>query len=278
MAGGPQGRTPSALLEERMDAGARARLRPVEAAGLTLLSPVLPARFRAAFTTRLAGRSLPPYSSLNLASHVGDQPSLVAENRGRLLTSLEEFDGRKRGSLQLVSPQQVHGLRVVGASEYRAEQPGGGCDGLTLQPGLDDNLAALLLFADCLPVILVSEVDLAVVHSGWRGLLGGVIQQAARAMTAPPGLAFVGPSIGPCCYAVGDDLGEAFTRRFGSGVFEDGRLDLWEAASRALGEVAVQTARVVNPRLCTRCHHDLFFSYRAEGPVTGRHGLVAWLA
>ena len=56
------------------------------------------------------------------------------------------------------------------------------------------------------------------------------------------------------------------------------RVDLWEAATRALGEVGVPRGGVLNPRLCTVCNNDLFYSYRAEGPVTGRHGCVAWAA
>ena len=205
--------------------------------------------------------------------------------------------------VELISPLQVHGVRVVGASEYRQASladassaraavsttaipstEADGCDGLVVHRELDRGLAALLLFADCVPVILAGEVDVAVAHAGWRGLLGGVVQEAARRMTAPPGLAFIGPSIGPCCYAVGDDVAEAFSRRYGARAVIDGRaggaphVDLWAAAEIALQEVEVPAARVVNPRLCTSCNADLFYSHRVSGGVTGRHGAVAWVA
>ena len=102
-------------------------------------------------------------------------------------------------------------------------------------------------------------------------------------MTGPPGSAVVGPSIGPCCFTVGREVADAFARRFGASVVlesEDAggppRVDLWEAATLALVDIGVPRTGVLNPRLCTVCNNDLFYSYRMEGPVTGRHGCVAW--
>jgi hypothetical protein len=98
-------------------------------------------------------------------------------------------------------------------------------------------------------------------------------------MTAPPGLAVVGPSVGPCCYTVGDAVARDFEARYGGGVVLPGpKLDLWEVAALAAAEVGVPRAQVVNPRLCTACNNDLFFSYRADGPSTGRHGAAVWSA
>src|SRR5680860_1899184 len=75
-------------------------------------------------------------------------------------------------------------------AEYKRGPAGAPCDGLTVHPERDAGLGAFLVFGDCVPVIMVGEVDAALVHGGWRGLLGGVVQEGARAMTAPPGLAF----------------------------------------------------------------------------------------
>jgi YfiH family protein len=267
-----------------LPSAARAVLQAAEVDGIPMLLARLPGPFRVAFTTRHGGASSGSYGSLNLGVHTTDSEDAVAWNRLALGAALGRLVGAE--APELVSPRQVHGTRVTGTAEYRAEVGGedpfgerSGCDGLTLRPLLDDGLASLLLFADCVPVVLASEVDVAVAHGGWRGLLGGVVQQAARAMTAPPGLAVIGPSIGPCCYRVAPDLAADFERRYGPGVTRDGdRLDLWEVAARALEEVEVPRSRVTNPRLCTACHPELFFSHRREGPDTGRHGAVAWLA
>ncbi len=278
-------------LAERIHPAARTRLDVRERAGLQVIEARLPGPFRAFFTTRLGGFSMGPFTSLNLDLRSSDDRARVRRNRGALVAALagepsehlapaESLPGRQE--YQLVSPRQVHGARVTGTAEYLAAHEGAEftdpCDGLTLHPLLDERLAALLLFADCVPVVLVGDVDMAVVHAGWRGMLGGVIEQAGCAMTGPPGLAVIGPSLGPCCFTVGVEVAADFERRFGPRVVGEGRVDLWGAATVALRELGVAPSRIVNPRLCTACNRDLFYSYRAEGPETGRHGCVAWTA
>lgn len=270
---------PLAALGARLHPSSRERLSARESEGVVLLVADLPHPFRAAFTTRYGGVSGGAFSSLNLSGDQGDDFALVADNRARVAAALTALEGSRRSPLHMVSPRQEHGLRVVGTAEYAREGTRTPCDGLTLRAPLDDGLAALLLFADCVPVILVGEVDVAVVHAGWRGLVGGVVQQGARAMTGPPAAAFVGPSIGPCCFTVDQEVAEGFARRYGDEVVCEGpRVDLWRATERALAEVEVPAARVVNPRLCTVCNRDLFFSYRGDGALTGRQGAAVWVA
>lgn len=241
-----------------------------------MLEARLPGPFRALFTSRAGGTSAGGFASLNLDLRSADDAAAVIRNRDRVAAILDR---------RLVSPAQAHGIRVVGTAEYAREKPGSPCDGLTVHPELDRGLAALLLFADCVPVVLCGEVDMAVVHGGWRGILGGIVPQAGRAMIGPPGAAVIGPSIGPCCFTVSDDIAAAFAGRFGGEVVvspsaegEQPRVDLWAATAKALTESGVPPSHVVNPRLCTACNPDLFYSYRREGPLTGRQGCVAWVA
>lgn len=270
----------SAALAERIDPSARSRLIVREVDGIPVLEPRLPGSLRAFFTTRVGGTSGGVFSSLNLDPRSGDNPDHVAQNRARIATPL---------CRRLVSPAQVHGLRVVGAAEYLEEPAGSPCDGLTLHPEIDGGLAALLLFADCVPVVLCGEVDMAVAHGGWRGILGGIVQQAGRAMMGPPATAVIGPSIGPCCFTVDAEIAGAFAARFGPEALvpagqangadgKSARVDLWEVTTKALMELGIRRDQVINPRLCTACNPDLFYSYRREGPVTGRQGCVAWVA
>jgi copper oxidase (laccase) domain-containing protein len=275
-------------LVERIDPSARSCLDVDEQGGVQVIAARLPGPFRAVFTTRRGGVSIGKYHSLNLDQRSNDEVALVAENRSRLASALTKLSGAMTvagaPTYELVSPAQAHGVRVVGAAEYVADhdqrrQAGLGpspCDGLTLHPLLDRGLAALLLFADCVPVVMVGDVDMAVVHGGWRGILGGIVQQAACVMTGPPALAFIGPSLGPCCFNVGAEVAEAFVARFGSHTVVDGKVDLWAATSTALRELGIRSEQIVNPRLCTACNRDLFYSYRTEGPITGRHGCAAW--
>ncbi|MFH1833595.1 MAG: polyphenol oxidase family protein, partial [bacterium] len=290
-----------AALAERLDPEARSRLKVCEIGTMVFLEASLPGVFRALFTTRIGGESKGVFSSLNLDPRSEDEPAAVSHNRSRVgaVVGSAGTDDNYSAGPRLVSPAQVHGLRVAGAAEYVRHDEGGPCDGLTLHPLLDRGLAALLLFADCVPVVLAGEVDVAVAHAGWRGILGGIVQQAGLAMTGAPGMAVIGPSIGPCCFTVGEELAAAFSARFGPQVVvTEGppgrgltfgsrgegrrvraagpRLDLWAAITKALEELGIAGDRVVNPRLCTACNVDLFYSYRVEGPVTGRHGCVAW--
>lgn len=263
-------------LAERIDPLARPRMRVRVFDGIPVIEAALPGPFRALFTTRLGGESQGVFASLNLSPRSEDDPLVVERNRARVgsLTSC-----------RLVSPAQAHGLRVVGAAEYVQEEPDSPCDGLTLHLEIDKGLAALLLYADCVPLVLCGEMDMAVAHAGWRGILGGMVERAARGLMGMAGTAVIGPSIGPCCFTVGDDVAAAFAGRFGPEVVQrstegDGplRIDLWAATARALREVGISPGQIVNPRICTACNTDLFYSHRVEGPETGRHGCLGWVA
>lgn len=249
--------------------------------GLPVLKAHLPGPFRVVFTTRIGGCSSGVFATLNLDIRSEDDRVAVEANRSLVAKAV----GR-----HLVTPHQVHGVRVMGLAEYAAEGPEAPCDGLTIHPEIDRGLAACLLFADCLPVVLCGDADIAVVHVGWRGLLNGVVQQAAYSMMSAPGSAVIGPSIGPCCFTVDSEVADAFARRYGpQTVLQDPnakeddnraakvrRVDLWEAATRALEEVGINPSRIASPRLCTACNADLFFSHRRDGQAAGRQACIAW--
>jgi len=136
---------------------------------------------RVAFTGRAGGVSEGPYSSLNLGNHVGDGPASVERNRALVLEALDAAD------VPLVVPSQVHGEVVVElddaspeALDAAREAALAGADALVATvPGI----AALLCFADCVPVIVVSPTGrFAVAHAGWRGVENGVAAKAVRAL------------------------------------------------------------------------------------------------
>jgi YfiH family protein len=262
-----------AEMECRIDPAARRHFVAGVLADTPVLEVKLPRPFRACFTTRLGGASEGPFFSMNLDLRSEDKPEAVAHNRDLLGSAIDR---------RLVTPRQVHGLRVAGAADYLERPADTACDGLSLQADIDRGLAALLLFADCVPVVFCGEVDMAVVHGGWRGVLGGVVQQGGRAMIGAPATAIIGPSIGPCCFTVEQEVADSFAARFGPqvvlGTQGAPRVDLWEAVTVAATELGVPRGQVVNPRVCTVCNTDLFYSYRKEGPVTGRHGCLAWVA
>jgi copper oxidase (laccase) domain-containing protein len=87
--------------------------------------------------------------------------------------------------------------------------------------------------------------------------------------------AAIGPCIGPCCYEVGDEVAHPFRERFGEEVVLGRRLDLAEAAERALRAAGCEEVERV--ALCSSCEEGLFFSHRRDRGRTGRQGIVAAL-
>ena len=134
-----------------------------------------------------------------------------------------------------------------------------------------DDLALLVLVADCLPVALAGGGRVGIVHCGWRGLAGGIVARAVERFDTPPAAA-VGPGIGACCYEVGDEVREQFDPRFADGRM----LDLRAVAEDRLRAAGVDQVEQVD--LCTSCREDLFFSHRRDDGVTGRQGGLVWRA
>ena len=170
---------------------------------------------------------------------------------------------------------QVHGCAVVEA------RPGHSGSGDALVSGRDD-LALVVVTADCVPVLLGAGERIAAVHAGWRGIVAGVVPAAITRLVAGPApvTAWVGPAIGICCYEVGEDVaGEvaaaaASDRCVRRAAGARPHLDLRSAVEAQL--VAAGVAEVRHLDLCTRCHADWLWSYRREGPRAGRN--LAWIA
>lgn len=245
---------------------------------------------RIAFTGCEGGVSSGPYASLNLGTHVSDDPSAVEENRSRLASAL----GAEAGAL--VVPHQVHGDRLVCIDDGAARDLAAvradiasGCDGIVCTA---HGVPVLLNFADCLPLVLVSPTGaFCVVHAGWRGALSGIAGAAARrlagtdiALEAVPSdkrcalfNAYIGPYIHAEAFETSSDVRDAFARRFGAAVAPDARhVDLGRAVAVDLAQAGVDPARICDADICTFQHSSKYFSYRRSGGVCGRHGAVAY--
>jgi polyphenol oxidase len=186
-------------------------------------------------------------------------------------SALAFFDKRGMGGEPVAFLTQVHGAQVV-----TAERGGllGRADILLTGRA---RLPLAIFTADCLPIILYDQHNrrLAMAHAGWRGTVEAAARVAADALAGAGGqpgtfLAAIGPSIGPCCYEVDepviDRLAAAFPGESPHWLTRVGRgkwmLDLWKANEDQLKAAGLQAERIDNPRLCTFCRRDLFFSYR----------------
>jgi polyphenol oxidase len=226
-----------------------------------------PGPYVVAFTTRNGGVSDGPFASLNLGLLTADDDAHVVENRRRLCAAVGAEPER------LAMNRQVHGAVVHRAEAGERSRPG---DGLWTD---EERLPMLKLTADCLPIALVRSnggARLALLHAGRLGLLEGVVDAGVAAVGPGPVAAAIGPGIGPCCYEVGDDIRDAYRARFGDGVVRGRKLDLWRAAELALRAAGVE--RVERIDRCTSCNAHEFFSHRRDAGVTGRQGVVGYVA
>jgi YfiH family protein len=219
------------------------------------------------FTTRGGGVSEGPYASLNLGRKSGDDLERVEENRRLACEALSTDVGK------LAHNFQVHGDRVVRAEAGRQGEP---ADGIwTDEPGVP----LLVMSADCVPIVLVradGPPALAVVHAGWKGLLAGVVANGVDALGDGAVAAAIGPAIGPCCYEVGEEVAAPYRERFGDDTLHGRNLDLWASAECALREAGVDD--ITRFDRCTSCEDEWFFSHRRDRGVTGRQGVIAYVA
>ena len=223
----------------------------------------------AGVSLRHGGVSRSPYASLNLAEHVGDDPSAVAANRAILF--------QKTGLTNPRYCRQVHGTDVINIVDQAPSTP-------TLLPEADALVTAqrdvpLAIFtADCIPIFIldVKTPAIGIAHAGWRGTLARIaVNTLARMKTLFGTVAancqiHLGPSIQKCCYTVSEELLTQFTDHFGSAVVSGTNLSLQSANVNQLLEIGLPTAAISVSPFCTACRTDLFYSHRAEDGQTGR--------
>ncbi len=236
------------------------------------------------FSTRLGGVSEMPANALSLAGFNEDAAENILENRRRFLKLFP-------GKWELAGCWQVHGadVRVVNTAEEAkpAENQLGEtifCDVIVSNA---EGVLAAVKTADCVPILLGDPVTgaFAAVHAGWRGTLAGAVvvgvERLVKEYDARPDnlRVAIGASAGPCCYEVGSEVIEAFTKRFADGekLFTETRpghamVDLLQANRDQLESAGVLPERIHTAPICTMCSTDLFFSYRKEKSLHGKVG------
>lgn len=255
---------------------------------------------RALFSGRSGGVSPRWQGGLNWSRSVGDELNNVQENRRRTLALM----GLTPGSAIMAG--LIHGDRVVavtdralntGSDQAQANPNEAGsnaevvqvipdCDALiTDRPGL----GLVATAADCVPIYLYDPVRrvIGIAHAGWRGTVAGIAGKTAKAMAERYGCALtdihavVGPSIGPCCFEVDDQVAQPIRQAYGlmaEDLLLEGRLpgkyqlDLWETNRLDLRRIGVKHVAVAGE--CTSCGVDRLFSHRAERGQAGRGAAV----
>jgi YfiH family protein len=216
------------------------------------------------FTARDGGVSGGPYAEWNLGPWTDDDPEAVSANHD-LLSVAAQIPRQ-----DFAWGRQVHGIDVralrepPGEAERRQDADG--------QATRLRGIALTVFVADCLPVALSTGDGAAMLHAGWRGLAGGIIERGVatlRGLGARGELhAAIGPGAGPCCYEAGPEVHAAVGHSHGANA------DLKAAATERLR--AAGAADVHDVGVCTICDEH-YFSHRRSDGVTGRQAGVTWL-
>ncbi len=249
-----------------------------------------------AFSTKPGGiSSLENEKVLNLGFTDWDTRENVQENRRRFQTAAGAKD------LPLITLKQFHS-DVIHLFDTASTDPCRGDASITNRPGLLLSIQT----ADCVPILLVDPKKraIAAIHAGWRGTLARIAAKTIGKMQMHFGtnpadlLAAIGPSIGPCCYEVGTEVATQFLSQFSDAptYFDEFRtgdepnpiqwlnmmppghqpppkgvlLDLRKANRSQLLAAGLRPQNIHTIDLCTACQPDLLFSYRKQGPASGR--------
>jgi hypothetical protein len=250
----------------------------------------------AVVTTRHGGESAGPYSTLNLGGKTGDDPQAVRSNRARAASLVGSESAR------LTFGRQVHSANVA---QVPRDYAGGAFDDTDALVTDAAGVPLVILTADCAAIFFFDPVHnaIGIAHAGWRGTVAGIAQKTVEHMrdafgTSPAELiAGIGPSIGPCCYEVGEEViaavdaalpdhadevlvepDMASAGSFRASVNEGRRhFDLWRANELMLMQTGLREEQIDIARLCTSCRTDMFYSHRAEKGITGRFGGIIML-
>ena len=167
---------------------------------------------------------------------------------------------------QVVVIQQVHGNGVIEAKIGNLQE---GDALVTNKTGL----CLAVRVADCVPILLFDPKRhvIGAIHAGWRGtakkIAGKTLKYMEEKYGVNPGdvIVGIGPSIGPCCFEVKEDVASQFKDSYVSWfTHKMGRtIDLWRVNYDQLIRGGVQKRNIEMTNICTMCNLDKYFSYRA---------------
>lgn len=236
-----------------------------------------PKNIRAFSSTRLAGVSQGVYQGLNLGMHVADDEQAVLENRQLIMQALNMPSAP-------IWLSQIHSSKLLSFDAPTSEVFE--ADASTTKTS---GVVCCVMTADCLPVLLTNKqgTQVAAVHAGWRGLAGGVVENAVASFADLNDLmAWVGPAIGLEAFEVGQDVYDAFViqgapmaAEFAKAFHSHPVEGKYFADMNKLVELRLQLAgvsSVYQSNLCTYQDKERFYSYRRDG-VTGRQASFIWI-
>lgn len=234
---------------------------------------------RIIFPTRVGGKSLAPYDSLNIATHVGDEPAAVHANREHLRSTLAKTNTNIAWVDEWIFLNQTHEHNIYYADEdvYYSHTPPAADASITQQK----NLPLVVMTADCGPLVIAGQSILGVVHASWRtvslGLISTVINEMKKRTPNEDFSAMLGPCIHPENYEFDPDDLHVLATKLGDHVksttyADKPALDLPAAIAH---ECEISNVPLTDVDIDTYASSE-YFSYRRDR-VTGRQGVIAWI-
>jgi len=218
-----------------------------------------------------------PYQN-SLALHTHENPLDILYNRPSLHLSSKP--------LHYIVAHQVHSNRIEIIKEQNShgwhENATIECDGLLTN---QKNVVLTILTADCVPILLYDPTKevIGAVHAGWKGSKLEIAKEAMRLMQHEFGsnphdiLAYIAPSIGQCCYEVGEEVALHFDSNCYHIKGDKFMLDLPFVNKKQLMQMGVLEENITLSNICTSCEVESFFSYRKEGGCSGRFMSTVWM-
>jgi len=217
------------------------------------------------FTTRLGGISKKPFHYANLGIFTKDPNTL---SNLKILSKQIGIEIK-----QFVFQKQIHSDNISIVNSEK-ENPMQNSDAMITNKS---QILLNVITADCVPLLLADKKNkiISVIHAGWRGtsklITYKTIKKLTQTFSSNPKdiIAVIGPSIGPCCYTIGEEVMDDFIQNQGSQakkffIYKNNNLylDLWKSNLSQLLEAKIKLNNIEVMKICTSCHNDTFFSAR----------------
>lgn len=241
------------------------------------------------FTTKKGGVSEGDCESLNLGFNRGDKKENVLTNYQIVCNFLEmPLD-------TVVLSQQVHETQI---QEVTQKDAGNGIKYANKWESVDGiytkerGLTLVTHYADCVPLFFYAPKYgiIGMAHAGWRGTVHEIAKNMVNIWHNKHQIPLedievgIGPSIGPCCFEVNEDVASIFLEKFGNAHFIvkskknfKYHIDLWECNRTILINAGIKDSNIAKAEMCTCCHSDIFYSHRKTQGKRGTLGAFMYL-
>ncbi len=223
-------------------------------------------RVLAFFTDRHGGVSKGIYKSLNISPNVGDNIRNIVQNR-QIIANKESFLVENMVYMKQIHSNNVKIIQNSFINEIK------NCDGIVTKKR---KIPLMTMAADCAPILLYDRKRfvIAALHSGRVGTYKNIARECIKKMQdefdcdTNEIMVEVGPSIGACCYEIGENLALDYDKKYLQTRKDRYFLDLKMMLKDEFLGCGIKEDNLNISQICTCCDKD-YFSYRRDG-VTGR--------